>query len=250
MISGDSRTTDRRRPGGSPGAGRTALAAILTAAAVLCTGPVTAAATAERVVFQDGRSLRVAGHRAVGDRITLQLEGGGELTLPRERIRSIRPVVPDPSPPAPVEPETDPGSAHLGGAAAGPTAPGARTLFDRIARLALKYGLETQLVAAVALVESGFDPGAVSSKGALGLMQLMPATAADYGVTDPHDPGQNLEAGIAHLKRLLDRYQGDLPLALAAYNAGEGTVARYGGVPPYPETIRYIDRVLALARVD
>lgn len=94
-------------------------------------------------------------------------------------------------------------------------------------------------------VESGFSVRAVSPRGAIGLMQLMPATARDYGVADPFDPRQNLDAGAQHLRRLLDRYGQDPTLALAAYNAGEGSVARYRGqVPPYAETLAYVPRVL------
>jgi soluble lytic murein transglycosylase-like protein len=93
-------------------------------------------------------------------------------------------------------------------------------------------------------VESGFEPQAVSSKGAQGLMQLMPATARDLGITDPFDPAANLDGGSRYLSALVARYEGDLPKVLAAYNAGMGAVARHGGVPPYAETLRYVQRVL------
>ena len=104
-------------------------------------------------------------------------------------------------------------------------------------------GVDPSLVKAVALVESGFNPRAVSSKGAQGLMQLMPKTAAQYGVTNLHDPYQNLSAGAKHLRELLDRYDGNVTLALAAYNAGSGAVTRYGGVPAYAETRDYVKKV-------
>jgi soluble lytic murein transglycosylase-like protein len=104
-------------------------------------------------------------------------------------------------------------------------------------------GVDPTLVKAVALVESGFNARARSSKGAQGLMQLMPQTAAQYGVTNLHDPYQNLTAGAKHLRELLDRYEGDVTLALAAYNAGSGAVARYGGVPAYAETRDYVKKV-------
>lgn len=104
------------------------------------------------------------------------------------------------------------------------------------------------LVAAVVGQESGFNPRAVSPKGAAGAMQLMPATAARYGVTDRRDPEQNIDAGVRHLKDLLVQHQGNVALALAAYNAGQGAVARHGGrIPPYRETMLYVPAVLAAA---
>ncbi len=113
-------------------------------------------------------------------------------------------------------------------------------------RIANEENLDARLVKALIEVESGFNPRAVSHKGALGLMQLMPSTARRLGVGDPFDPEQNLRGGIRELRRLIDRYSGDIVLALAAYNAGEGAVARYGGVPPYRETRGYIDRILTI----
>ena len=113
---------------------------------------------------------------------------------------------------------------------------------DMVAR---EHGVDPTLVKAVALVESGFNPKAVSSKGAQGLMQLMPSTAKRYGISDLHDPYQSLRAGAAHLRDLLDEYDGNLTLALAAYNAGSGAVKRYGGVPAYQETQQYVKKVQA-----
>ena len=118
------------------------------------------------------------------------------------------------------------------------------TRFDPyIQQVARENGVDPSLVKAVALVESGFDPKAVSSKGAKGLMQLMPETARRYGVSDVTDPYQNLRAGAAHLRDLLDEFEGNVPLALAAYNAGSGAVRRYGGVPAYPETQDYVKKI-------
>ncbi len=117
-----------------------------------------------------------------------------------------------------------------------------------IARLATGHGVDPRLVEAVVRVESGGNPRAVSLKGARGLMQLMPARAAALGVGDVFDPIANLVGGIRHLRELLLRYQGDVALALAAYNAGEDAVEAYGGIPPYRETREYVRKVLALYR--
>jgi soluble lytic murein transglycosylase-like protein len=104
--------------------------------------------------------------------------------------------------------------------------------------------VDVKLVRAVIEVESGYQERARSPKGAMGLMQLMPTTARQYAVADPYDPASNIEAGIKHLRSLLDRFP--VRLALAAYNAGEAAVERFRGVPPYPETRDYIARVLQL----
>ena len=118
------------------------------------------------------------------------------------------------------------------------------TVYDPfIDRVAREHGLAPELIKAVALVESGFDTHAVSPKGAQGLMQLMPATARQYGVSDAFDPLQNLRAGTIHLRKLMDEFDGDLTLALAAYNAGAGAVRRHGGVPDYRETQEYVRKV-------
>jgi hypothetical protein len=113
-------------------------------------------------------------------------------------------------------------------------------------RLAQQYSVDPRLVHAIITVESNFDPRAVSRAGAQGLMQLMPDTAARYRVVNPFDPQANLEGGMRYLRDLLLMFPGDLRHVLAAYNAGEGAVQQYGGIPPYPETQRYVERVLAL----
>jgi soluble lytic murein transglycosylase-like protein len=110
---------------------------------------------------------------------------------------------------------------------------------------AAHYNVPQELISALIDVESAWNPRAVSDKGAMGLMQLMPATARQYAVADPYDAASNIEAGIKHLKSLLQRLP--VALALAAYNAGEGAVQRFNGIPPYPETRNYVSRILALA---
>jgi soluble lytic murein transglycosylase-like protein len=119
---------------------------------------------------------------------------------------------------------------------------------ELIAEHARLNGVRTDLVRAVVQVESAFNPYAKSIKGALGLMQLMPATIRQFGVTDPFNPVQNIRAGVAYLRQLLDRYGNDEQLALAAYNAGPGAVDRHGqSIPPYLETQHYVDRINGLA---
>ncbi len=115
-----------------------------------------------------------------------------------------------------------------------------------INQYAPQFGLDPKLVNAVVTEESGYSPTAISSAGAMGLMQLMPETAATLGVSNPYDPLSNLLGGMTYLSELLKSYHGNVSLALAAYNAGSNAVAKYGGIPPYPETQRYVQNVLAL----
>ncbi len=119
---------------------------------------------------------------------------------------------------------------------------------DLIRAVAARHGLAPELVESVIRVESNFEVRAVSPKGARGLMQLMPATAAKLGVRNVFDGRENIEGGVRHLRHLVDRYGGNLALALAAYNAGAEAVGRYGGIPPYPETQAYVARVLRLVQ--
>jgi soluble lytic murein transglycosylase-like protein len=119
-----------------------------------------------------------------------------------------------------------------------------------VRRTASQLDVEPELIYAVIRQESGYDPYAVSHKGAKGLMQLMPATAKRFGVKDVFDPAENVQGGVKYLRQLLDRYDGDRRLALAAYNAGEGAVDRFGGVPPYRETQDYVDRIVGPSEAD
>jgi len=135
----------------------------------------------------------------------------------------------------------------------GPTAPVAGTVVsstsgvrELVRQVSVEHGLDPKLMDALVRTESGYDPNAVSRKGAMGLMQLMPATASRLGVVDPFDPEQNVRGGVREFARLVDHYRGNLQFALAAYNAGEGAVSRYRGIPPYKETRNYVSRILTI----
>jgi soluble lytic murein transglycosylase-like protein len=191
-------------------------------------------AIADQAVLADGRVLRVNAVRPLGPNAwLLELAGGGEISCARSRLVEVRPDPPPIGEPGPIPPTW----AEL----AGPYG-------DIIGRLAEERGLEPRLVVAVIKAESNFDPQARSPKGAQGLMQLMPGTARDLAVGDPFDPEENIRGGIDYLSQMLDRFEGDLELALAAYNAGPEAVVRHGGVPPYAETQAYIRRVLSQYR--
>ena len=141
-----------------------------------------------------------------------------------------------------VDPEPRPADPQAPAAAAGPRSP--QTLDQMVASAAQKYALPRSLVRAVARAESALNPKAVSPKGAQGVMQLMPGTARELGVQNVFDPSENIDAGARLLRQLLEKYDGHVAEALAAYNAGEGAVARHKGVPPYSETRGYIRKVV------
>lgn len=139
--------------------------------------------------------------------------------------------------------ETATGSSAQG-MSIGTGASGSSRFADIIEKAAEKYDVDAKLIVSVIKAESNFNPNAVSSCGAAGLMQLMPATAAGLGVQDSFDPEQNIMGGVKLLHRLLTKYDGNVQLALAAYNAGPGAVDRYGGIPPYTETQTYVQRIM------
>jgi hypothetical protein len=197
-------------------------------------------ARAEIIVLSSGRTISVKGHRIQGESIILTLRTGGEVTCDRSLIDKILPdEVPYPEPvPAATSGQTqteDPVSLLQ-----------STPYGEIISAVSEAHGVDPLLVRALIQVESNYKPSARSRKGAMGLMQLMPSTARTYNVRNPFDPRSNIEAGIKHLKSLIDRF-GKNELALAAYNAGEGAVAKFKGIPPYRETRNYVSRILALA---
>jgi soluble lytic murein transglycosylase-like protein len=203
--------------------------------AVVSWGGFAAPARAEIVFFSTGRTLSIKEHRAEDDKLVLTLRAGGEIVCDPSLIDRIAPdEVPYPEPEAAaVAPAASP-------AAALPVKYG--EIIDRVSK---EQNVDAKLVRAVIQVESAYHERARSPKGAMGLMQLMPSTARQYAVSDPYDPAANIEAGIKHLKSLLERLP--VALALAAYNAGEAAVERFNGIPPYRETQDYVSRIMRLA---
>lgn len=208
---------------------------------------------AHRVTLVSGNHLDAVSYRVEGGRIILSLPGGGEIGVPAQSVarieeRALPPVPPEPLPagtPAPsgiaaAPPEsTDAPRPHV---SPWDPEPGVRALIREIAGA---QEVDPRLVEAMVKVESNYDPYAVSRRGAMGLMQLMPGTAQRFQVGNTFDPAQNLEGGIRYIKELLDRY-GEVRLALAAYNAGEEAVDRYRGIPPFRETRQYVLRIQSL----
>jgi hypothetical protein len=200
-------------------------------------------ADAEIVVLSSGRTLSVKGHRVEGEAVVLQMRSGGEVTCNKSLIETILPdEVPHPEPqPADPAGAGEP-AVEVPQVEALPMGP----YGEIITSMAETHGVDPMLVRALIRVESGDQPTARSHKGAMGLMQLMPSTARLYKVRNPYDPKANIAAGVKHLKTLLDRFR-TVDLALAAYNAGEGAVKKFNGIPPYRETRDYVSRILALA---
>ncbi len=244
--------------------------ALLVPGVAVCLAP---AAWADMAHLRNGRTIAVSGYRLEGERIVLMIEGGGELSLDNRQVLSVqkdsvqerrvvegtamatepipaetRPAAEMPAPPVVPGPAMPAGRPLTLGAHPGPLTsdaiPGRADIESLAAQIARKYAVEERLVLAVIEVESRYDSRAVSPRGAIGLMQLMPKTAARFAVGDPYDPSENIDGGVRYLKELLGRYSGQRRLALAAYNAGEEAVERFSGIPPFRETILYVDRVL------
>jgi soluble lytic murein transglycosylase-like protein len=213
--------------------------------AVVCLSGTAAQAT-DLVVFEDGRGLRVNAFVLEDGFARLTLEDGGELGVPMSTIVAIERAI-DAEDPVPAE---DPiraveAAAIVDDLRANETWRRAAGRYaDAIAAAADRNGLDRALLAAVAKVESNFNPYAVSPRGACGILQLMPQTAKRFGVTNVFDVAQNIDGGARYLRWLLDRFDGRVELALAGYNAGEGAVDRHHGVPPYVETEWYLIKVL------
>jgi len=196
-------------------------------------------ASAELIVFSSARSMSVASHRVEGDRLIVKLRGGGEMAFDRSLVARIAPdEVPYPEETVAVPDEAARQIVAGRGLAE-------KTSYDAmIDRASEQHDVDARIVKAVIQVESAFKARARSPKGAMGLMQLMPATARQYQARNPYDPKSNIDAGTKYLSTLLNEFE--LPLALAAYNAGEGAVRRFGGIPPYAETQAYVAKILGL----
>jgi len=217
---------------------------LLALGAFALLGLAAPAARAELVLLQGGDVLKVKAYEMGAEQARLTLRSGGVLTLSVMRIDRILAdeIVPPPEVPEEVEQLAAVLLDFPADATAPPTPYGAEVL-----EAARKFQLNPQVVAAVMRVESAYNHRALSRKGARGLMQLMPATAARFGVRvdELFTPARNLEAGARYLRFLVDRFEGDAVRVFAAYNAGENAVDRYGGVPPYRETQEYVRRVLS-----
>jgi transglycosylase-like protein with SLT domain len=202
--------------------GLTRAATVSAVGVALCLlGALAPAAHADYAVLQTGQRIHVTGYENLGDTVRLTMVGG-TLEIPADSLLRI-----------------DPEDTFL---------PVKVRLLDVpfatfIASSARTHGVAPELVASVIAVESNFNPNAVSIKSARGLMQLMPQTATRFGVRNPFDPQQNIDAGTRYLKELLQRYNGNLALTLAAYNAGPDKVEQFRAVPPYRETRDYVRRV-------
>jgi soluble lytic murein transglycosylase-like protein len=218
----------------------------------LATGALIAAgssrASAEIVFMTSGRTVSVKNHKNLGELVVLTLRSGGEVTLDKNLIEKIEPdEVPYPEPAPPVQQPVEPAPAE-------PALERGALLRDTayaglITAAAEAHGVDPILVQALIQVESNYKPRARSSKGAMGLMQLMPSTAREYNVRNAYDPKANINAGVQKLKALIEKWEGNIALALASYNAGEGAVTKFNGVPPYRETQKYVSKILSIAGI-
>jgi len=199
---------------------------------------------AELIVFEDGRVVKASGYVLLSEQLEIRLPGGGSYRVDLSRVERI------------VDDEVVVDTVVVEDDAPGPGLAydlsykeGRKPLFGSdfdalINREAKKQNLDASFVSALIRAESNYEPRALSRKGARGLMQLMPATARRLSVRKPFDPASNVRGGVQYLRELVDRFGQHPELVLAAYNAGEGAVETYGGVPPYRETIAYVNRIL------
>lgn len=193
-------------------------------------------ARAELVFFANGSTMSVKAHRIEGASLVLMLRAGGEIVCEPSVITKIE---------ADEVPYPEPETATIGSADSAPLPVRLQPELEAyLQQVSAEQHVPVKLVKAVIQVESAYQARARSRKGAVGLMQLMPQTARQYSVANPYDPRANIEAGIKHLRSLLERFP--LTLALAAYNAGEAAVQRFGGIPPYRETQDYVARIVKL----
>ena len=212
---------------------------VLLSALIVCVS-WTLAIQAELVILRGGDVLKVKDFNVLGNDVRVSLSEGGSMTLPLLRVERIidDEILPEPE----IVPEAEPPLqiTFL------PTHEVPRTPYgDLIHKIAERHGLNPVLLAAMVRHESGFDTEALSPRGARGLMQLMPSTAERFGVSqyDLYDPELNLDAGARYVSWLVRRFDHELPLVLAAFNSGEGSVDKFDGVPPYRETREYVNRI-------
>ncbi len=214
---------------------------------LVCTGLSALAApgfAAYLVVLTDGGFFQVESANLAGtDRLRLHLQEGAWVELPLARVERVLEVA-DFNPQPESEKPQEQAAVTCEPVFASQSLPAELPYRAEIVAAAQRHNLDPRLLAAVVAVESGFNPFAVSRVGARGLMQLMPGVWLSYGLLDPHQPAANLQAGAAHLRKLLDRFA-RVDWALAAYNAGAAVVEAYGGIPPFRETQNYVSRVLA-----
>lgn len=216
---------------------------LLTIAVLAIAAP---AASASIALFADGRNMKIESYAVEDDTIHLTMSGGGKLSLPLTRIERI--VDDEVETPEVVEEVKKIVEEGVFPRRSWRYSEASKPLFkskynDIIIEAAKHFDVDAALVSAVIKAESDYDPRTVSHKGARGLMQLMPATAKRFGVTNSFDPSENIYAGTRYLRWLLRTFDGNADLAVAAYNAGEGNVWKYNGVPPFRETVTYINRI-------
>lgn len=204
-------------------------------------------ASASIAVFSDGRNMKIEAYAVEEEIIHLTLQGGGKMSMALARVeRIVDDEVSTPEVVAEVKKIVEEGGVfpHRSWSYDENSKPLWESKYnDIIVSAARQFDVDAALVSAVIKAESDYNPRTVSHKGARGLMQLMPATAKRFGVTNSFDPKQNIHAGTRYLRWLLQKFDGNADLAVAAYNAGEGNVWKYNGVPPFRETVNYINRI-------